>query len=237
MSDLVNLFTPLNDAIEELREKMGRISSKTPYIALINKNAEVKFLDSELKDQENYMKEYIGSNFDLIANGEYSLPFSGLLLGFFKISEEAVLVLYLEEGKIGNLLAFRGVIDSMIQKLDTSLIALQKTEEIEDMAYQIFRLRKLSDEDLAAKIPVFEEMSDEGSQPSEYISLSQIFPLLDNKYSKKKFSFKESLIIQFCDGEHSIEEISKKSGYSDYDVQDVILKYEKKGWLKKLVRK
>ena len=237
MSDLVNLFAPLKDAIEELRGKLARINPETPYIALLDKNAEVKFLDEALKDQENYMKEYISSNFGLIAKGEYSLPFSGLLLGFFKISEEAVLVLYLEEGKIGNLLAFRGVIDSMIQKIDTSLIALQKTEEIEDMAYKILRLRKLSEEDLAAAVPVFEEMSDEGSIPSEYISLSQIFPQLDDKYSKKKFSFKESLIIQFCDGAHSIEEISKKSGYSDYDVQDVILKYEKKGWLKKLVKK
>ncbi|NHI92361.1 MAG: hypothetical protein EAX96_07640 [Candidatus Lokiarchaeota archaeon] len=237
MSDLINLFTPLNDAIEELKEKISRISPNQPEIALLDKSADVKFIDPGLKDQEKYMKEYVGSNFSLIAKGEYSLPFSGLLLGFFKISEEAILVLFLEEGKIGNLLAFRGAIDSMIQKLDTSLIALQKTLEIEDMAYKIIRLKELTDEELTKLAPAYEEMTDDINQPSEYISLSQICPLLDEKYSKKKFSFKESLIIQFCDGEHSIDVISKKSGYSEYDVQDVVLKYEKKGWLKKLVKK
>lgn len=237
MSDLVNIFPPLNDAINELKEKMSRISQQIPAIALLNKNAEIKYIDPGLREQEKYMKEYIGTNFPLIAVGEYSLPFSGLLLGFFKISDEAVLVLFLPTGKIGNLLAFRGAIDSMVQKIDTSLIALQKTEEIEDMAYKIIRLRKLSDEELIKATPILYNMSDISSKPTDYVSLSQIYPVLDEKYSKKKFSFKESLIIQFCDGEHSLDVISKKSGYSEYDVQDVIMKYEKKGWLKKLVNK
>ena len=153
MSSTVNVFSPLNEAMGELKYKMTRISVTVPAIALVGKNSEIRYMDPEILDQEKYIKEYISSNFSLIAVGEYSLPFSGLLLGFFKISDEAVLVAFLPEGKIGNLLAFRGVIDSMVQKIDTSLIAFQKTEEIENMAYKVLRLRKLSDDDLIAAAP------------------------------------------------------------------------------------
>jgi len=237
LSSAANVFSPLNEAMGELKYKMMRISVTVPAVALVGKNSEIRYMDPEILDQEKYIKEYINTNFSLIAVGEYSLPFSGLLLGFFKISVEAVLVAFLPEGKIGNLLAFRGVIDSMIQKIDTSLIAFQKTEEIENMAYKVIRLRKLSDDDLVAAAPAIEEMEVIAEEPTQDIKLSQIYPRLDDKYAKKKFSFKESLIIQFCDGQHSIDIISKKSGYSEFDVEDVISKYEKKNWLKKLVKK
>jgi len=39
------------------------------------------------------------------------------------------------------------------------------------------------------------------------------------------------LILQHCNGKNSIVEIAQKSNFSEYEIQEVIQKYESKGWL------
>ena len=66
---MTNVFAPLNDAMGELKDKMTRISAIVPSIALVGKNSVIRYMDSQIIDQEKYIKEYISSNFSLIAVG------------------------------------------------------------------------------------------------------------------------------------------------------------------------
>ncbi len=58
-----------------------------------------------------------------------------------------------------------------------------------------------------------------------------IYPELLEKYRNKKFNFKEGIILQYCDGKTPIEEIVKKSKFSEDEVLEIINTYQKREWL------
>lgn len=60
-------------------------------------------------------------------------------------------------------------------------------------------------------------------------------PLLLEKYRTKKFNFQEGIILQYCDGKTSIEEIIKKSNFSADQVFEVLKQYQKKEYV--IIRK
>jgi len=221
--------------VKELKEKMGKLfpTMKT-QIAIVDSLAEIKYIDPELKRTRlSYITDYIASNFNLIEVNQYSLPLSGVLLGFFKISDKAMLVLYSPSGQIGNLLAYRGIIESITPKIDETLELLQKIYEVESIAYDVIRLKKVKTikTSTAAPAAVIESSSTLTPISSQTSSPSLIFPKLDPKYAKKKFAFKEGLCLQFADGKNSIEDISEKCNFSKEEVAEIIDKYQKKGWV------
>ena len=231
-------YNPLTNVVKELKEKMVRLMpEQKTLIAVVSNLVEVKYIDPELeKERLNYIKDYVSSNFSLIEINQYSLPLSGILLGFFKISNKTMLVLYSETGKIGNFLAYRGIINTYTKKIDECIDLLQKIYENESIAYDVIRLKKVEPFEAipASSIEMSEKLT---SVPSETLPPSSVFPALVPKYAKKKFAFKEGLILQFADGKNSIKDIIEKSNFSGQEVEEIIEKYEKKGWLQKIYKK
>jgi aminopeptidase-like protein len=60
---------------------------------------------------------------------------------------------------------------------------------------------------------------------------TKIFPELLERFRSKKFGFKEGLILQLCNGKHSLEDIAKESNLKEEEVLEVINLYQKRGWL------
>jgi len=221
--------------VKKLKEKMTKLFPElTTQIAIVDSLADIKYIDSELEKQRlAYIKDYVSANFDLIEVNQYSLPLSGILLGFFKISERVMLVLYSKTGKIGNLLAYRGIIESFTSKIDEALDLMQEIYDIESLAYDIIRLKKVKTIKTSTATPAITIDSADrvSTMPTQISSPDQIYPKLIPKYAKKKFSFKESLVLQHADGKNSVEEISEKCNFQRQEVLEIIDKYQKKGWV------
>ena len=61
--------------------------------------------------------------------------------------------------------------------------------------------------------------------------------LMKQEFAKKKFAFQEGLVLQYADGKNSIDNIIEKTEFSKPEVLEIIDKYEKKGWLERIIKK
>lgn len=225
-------YNPFVELVNELKEKMAKLLPElNTLIAIADDLADIKYIDPELeKERLDYIKDYVSSNFSLIEIGQYSLPLSGVLLGFFKISENVMLILYSETGKIGNLLAYRGLVNTYAKKIDECLDLLREIDELESTSYEIIRLKKVAPIEVTSQTSI--EITEKApSTRLMDVTPNLVFPKLDQKFASKKFAFKEGLILQHCSGKNSIEDIINKSNFSKEEVEEVIEKYESKGWL------
>ena len=225
----------MQSVIEELKDKMSKLFPMNTQVAVVDSTGNIKYIDSALeKERLAYIKDYVSANFNLVELNQYSLPLSGILLGFFKISEKVMLVLYAAKGKIGNLLAYRGIVESFTTKIDETLELIEDIFEMESLAYDVIRLKKVKAIQPAVASPAIAIDSAEIMKPiimPKTSTPSSIFPKLDPKYAKKKFAFKEGLCLQFADGKNSIEDISEKCSFTNQEVLEIIDKYQKKGWI------
>ena len=223
----------MESVVNELKDKMSKLFPMNTQVAVVDSIGEVKYIDPALESERlKYIKEYVTANFELIELNQYSLPLSGVLLGFFKISEKVMLILYAPTGKIGNLLAYRGIVDSFTAKIEETLDLMQEIFEMETLAYDVIRLKKVKAIQPTAGPAIAIDTAEVATPVIPKVSSpSSIFPKLDPKYSKKKFAFKEGLCLQFADGKNSIEDISEKCNFSNQEVLEIIDKYQKKGWI------
>lgn len=221
-------YSPLTEIIDDLKVKMSKINPVVPSVAIWNETGDIQYIDAILKNRLDYIKDYLATNFHLI--DQYSLPLSGTLLGFFKISNRVVMILFQETGKIGTLLAFQGIIKAFSERIDGSIDVVEQIKEIDDSAYELIQLVKIAE---GAPVPSPARVATPASTTPEPIarSLEEIYPYLEPKFTKKKFSYKEGLILQHCTGKNSIPVIAQKSNFTEYEIQEIIQKYEGKGWL------
>lgn len=141
-----------------------------------------------------------------------------------------MLILYSETGKIGNLLAYRGLVNTYAKKIDECLDLLREIDELESTSYEIIRLKKVAPIEVTSQTSI--EITEKApSTRLMDVTPNLVFPKLDQKFASKKFAFKEGLILQHCSGKNSIEDIINKSNFSKEEVEEVIEKYESKGWL------
>lgn len=232
-------YNPLTEVVSELKGKMKSLLPQVDtQIAVVDDLADIKYIDPELeKDRAEYITDYVETNFSLIEINQYSLPLSGVLLGFFKISKKVMLVLYSATGKSGNLLAYRGVISSITEKIEDALDKLQDIYELESIAYDVIRLKKVKTIQPTPALAFDTSEPTTIPSPLETLPPAEIYPLLDPKYVKKKFAFKEGLCLQYADGKNSLNDISEKCNFPIGEIRDIIDKYEKKGWLEIIHKK
>jgi len=230
-------FNPFTEIANEMSRKMEKISTPPPLVCIINELGEIYYIDNALKDRESYIREFVNVNFTLIEEGQYSLPISGTLLGFFKMSPKLMFVLYMESGKMGNLLLYRGILGSYRNIIEELQADLQSLNELESSANLVLRLRQRIGftgpvipitETVEAGIPV---TSSEIEIETEPIGAQGIYPELLERYRTKKFNFQEGIVLQYCKGQLIMEEIIAKSQFSEAEVKEIIDQYHKKGWL------
>ncbi|MHA1264557.1 MAG: hypothetical protein ACTSRS_04900 [Candidatus Helarchaeota archaeon] len=250
-------FDPYKEIARDMHKKMMKILSPPPSICIINNKAEILYIDENLKDRLEYIQEYVKTNFNLIEEGQYSFPISGTLLGFFKMSSQLMFVLYSEAGesaKIGKLLLFRGLLENFHQVIEELNEDLGLITELEKSANLVIKLKKspaVGGPTYMEKIPaVGTKTTTSGrieiggplgttttppiaapAKPTPTVAKTGMYPELLEKYRNKKFNFMEGIILQYCDGKTSLDDVVTKSKYSKQEVLEVLDNFEKKGWI------
>jgi len=230
-------FNPFLQVANDMGKKMEKILSPPPSICIISAEGEIYYIDDVLKDRESYIREFVNVNFPLIEEGQYSLPISGTLLGFFKMSSKLMFVLYMASGTMGNLLLYRGLLENYRTIMEELQTDLQSINELESNVNLLLRLRHKSGitragtpitEKVDVGIPAAVSETEIGTVPE---GIQGVYPKLLDRYGNKKFNFQEGIVLQYCKGLLTIEEIIAKSQFSEAEVKEIIDLYQKKGWL------
>lgn len=201
---------------KEISSNFGTLLGTRPYIAIVDGTGAIRFIETALEKFSEFITNFVRTNFSLLNKGDHSLPLGGVNLAFFKISEKAMIVIYTVKGRSGQLLAFKAKMDNWTKPID-DLIG-----DIELIAPPI----QISDGTtiIESEPEVLKPKKPKISKPTGI----RIIPVLKKDISGKKFPLEVANILQYCDGNHSIDEICKKTQYPRLKVDEVIRTYQKK---------
>ncbi|MHC1590956.1 MAG: hypothetical protein ACXQS8_02625 [Candidatus Helarchaeales archaeon] len=183
-----------------------------PYIGIYNARGEQLYQDSALDEFSDFISNFIKTNFAHLNINDHSMPIGGKTIAFFKTSPKSMVVIYCKKGALGQLLGFKSGIPKygpMIDEIVGDLPELASQESL---------------------------LNVEDQSRTQKSGLEVVPTLIKKLTGKEKFPINESQILQFCDGKHSVDEIVKETGQPRLFINQVIRKYQKKGWVK-LIRK
>lgn len=202
---------------KEIVNVFGKIFAARPYIAVLDALGNVRHIDEPLSESHlNFVQDFVRKSCNLLKVGDYSFPLGGINLGFFKISEKAVIVLYTTKGFTGQLLAFKARMHDWSQKID-ELIG-----EIDVQA-----------ETIAEAVTPQAAETTEIKPPVETKKYFRDFPILIKDLTgKEKFPMEVAQVLNLCDGKHSIEDICMELEFNIIHVKDILAVHEKKKWIK-----
>ncbi|MHA1697044.1 MAG: double zinc ribbon domain-containing protein [Candidatus Helarchaeota archaeon] len=198
MSEEIENINSLEDIVKKIANDMRKLLSNPIQIGIIDNNNNLKYIDPVLEEKyADFIKSFATGNFSVLDVGEHSLPLSGVNIGFFKLSEKAMIVLYSESGPVGQLLAFKGRMHKYSDYIDKFIdmkLEKGKSKQVEKTAYRV--------------------------------------PIKLDGIERKKFSMTEAKVIHLIDGKNTIEDICEKTNLPRLKVDEIIKKYQKKGWIK-----
>jgi hypothetical protein len=204
--------------VKDISSLFGTILGARPYLAIIDGAGIFHYIDTPLEEYEEFVKTFTTSNFHLLRPGDHSLPLGGINLAFFKISKKVMIVLYTKKGRAGQLLAFKSQMDKWAPQID------ELVGEVEILAPPI----QIPTEHVEEEPELIQEESE--IQVKSH-GLRTIPSLIRELTGKEKFPLDVATIFQYCDGEHSIEEICQLTDYPRLKVDNIIRKYQKKKWI------
>ncbi|MBD3230094.1 MAG: hypothetical protein GF329_18085 [Candidatus Lokiarchaeota archaeon] len=199
-------YNPFNALISEMKSKMKAIKTDPSHIAIISSDGKYYYFDEGLSEHKSIIEDFT-KNLN-IEVGQYSLPISAPI-GFFRVDDSIIVVIYLEGGQSSNLLLFQGIIKNYTPKIKLYLENIRKMNKIEAQAHKIIRLRKK-----------------EIKKPEEVEC-----PLLRKEYRDKKYSYNEGLILKHCTGKTPIIEIVEAVKLPKSEIISTIDTYKEKGWI------
>ncbi len=206
------------EVVKDISSLFGTMLGARPYISIIDGAGIIHYIDFPLEEYQEFITSFITSNFHLLGTGDHSLPLGGINLAFFKISKKVMIVLYTKKGRTGQLLAFKSQMDKWTSKID------ELVGEVEILAPPIqVPTGTVEDEP--------EIMNQEAAKQVKSHGLRTIPSLIRDLTGKEKFPLDVATIFQYCDGEHSIEEICQLTDYPRLKVDNIIRKYQKKKWI------
>lgn len=195
------------------------------YITIIDAVGTIHFVEStSIFDQYLYfIRSYARDNFFLLNVGDYSIPFGGVNLAFFKISKKALVVLYAPLGPSGQLLPFKNMMNKWANRVD---------ELIGPLDYDLLP-SECSDPESPESIPALQNMPPQTNEvpdlPLNKPQYTVRVPVLKTKLTEKvKFPLIDMQVLQFCDGTHTIEDICKKTNFPQLKVDLILRDYQKK---------
>lgn len=196
--------------------EIGPMLTSRPYIALIDKFGKIQYLDETVEKYRDFMSSFVQRNFSFLRVGDHSIPISGLNMVFFKLSNKIVLVMFMKQGLVGQLLAFKNKMEKFASKIDQH-ITLVPPEGVEG-GVEVERVEK--------EEVIEEEMPEEEEEV-------KVIPKLVKKIRKKdKFPLKDIVVLNLCDGKNSIKKISEEANVDQMMVWDVLENYKKKKYIK-----
>jgi hypothetical protein len=130
MSKETEGYKNLDDVVVQIKEDMERLLANPIQIGVVDKDSNIKYIDDELEEKYgDFISSFVKGNFDLLSNGEHSLPLSGVNVGFFKISDLSLIVLYSESGPVGQLLAFKGKMGKYTEDINKFILEEAKPKK------------------------------------------------------------------------------------------------------------
>ena len=197
----------------EIISELGPILGTRPYLAIVRYDGEFIYAEPALDSYKEFITSFSKSNFDLLKPGDHSMPISGTNLAFFKISSRALIVIYIKKGLIGQLLIFKARMMKYQEKLDALIPEGPKPQEIA----------------MAKSAPEEPEIMKQAPAPAK----AQIIPMLLKEIGKKdKFPLQEVVILNYCNGKNSFEDIMRDGNLDRKATWEILDKYTKKGWVK-----
>jgi hypothetical protein len=196
--------------------EVGPMLTSRPYIALIDKFGKIQYLDEAVEKYRDFMSSFVQRNFSFLRVGDHSIPISGLNMVFFKLSNKIVLVMFMKQGLVGQLLAFKNKMGKFANEIDQH-ITLVPPEGLEEGV----EVEKVVEEEVIEEKPPEEEEE------------VKVIPKLVKKIRKKdKFPLKDIVVLNLCDGKHSIKHIAEEANVDQMMVWEVLEKYKQKKYIK-----
>lgn len=205
---------------KDISTTFGTLLGVRPYIGIIDAMGTVHYSDTELEEYMEFAQNFARSNFYLLNTGDHSLPLGGINLAFFKISEKSIIVLYTKKGRSGQLLSFKAKMFDWQQRIDGligDIIVPPPPIQVTDSPSQI--------ELEPGVIEADQEVQTKAR------GLRTIPVLIKQLTGKEKFPIDVATILQYCDGNYSIDDIVKETNYPRLQVDNVIRLYQKKKWI------
>ena len=198
------------DISREIASELGALLTVRPYCAIVNANGEICYIDSELEEYSDLIKDFLATTYPMLKVGDHSVPLSGINMIFFKISEKAMVILHTKKGALGQLLAFKPIMHKYIPRIDSNIGDIKKPieEEIE-------------------KAPVKEQVKVEVQKRK-----SKFVPLLVKDLGDTKIPIEHATILNLCNGENDVEYIMKESNKTRLYINQIIRQYQKQGFIK-----
>ncbi|NHI91577.1 MAG: hypothetical protein EAX96_03670 [Candidatus Lokiarchaeota archaeon] len=201
------------DIVKSIKNEINQLTSARAYLAIIDATSEIRYMDRDLEEFKEFFINFNSTSFGILEVGDHSIPIGGQNIVFLKLSEKFILILYTKKGKIGELIPFKNKLDKFIEPINNEIGDIDLSQIRRDL------------------IPIGE------SETEIEKKVLGIYPIIkQDLIEKEKFPINEARILRFCNGENSIEDIMVKSEKTRLFVNNVIKKYQKKGFLK-VIRK
>ncbi len=209
---------------KEIVISFSEVLATRAYISIIDAQGNFLHIDTPAFDEYIcFIQNYVRDNFQNLALGDCSIPFGGINLGFFKISEKVIVVIYLKQGPSAQLFSLKAKIREWASKLDEVMAKLAPkiaTADMQDASCQA--------EESVPFIPIARPVKPKRKD------LKRVPLLIKPLTGKEKIPLEDVKILQYCDGTYSVDDICDETLYAILRVNMVIRKYEKKKWLKVL---
>jgi hypothetical protein len=205
---------------KEIVTVFGKSFASRPYIAILDALGTIHYMDKKsFETHINFIQDFVKNNFNLLKVGDHSLPLGGINLAIFKVSEKAAIAILTSKGYSGQLLAFKPEMFNWSLKIDALIgdIDLPKSNP------------KIPD-----TVPPSPASKPTPSTPApkKKTKLSKKIPFLLKELGKKtKLPMEALRIFQFCDGQHSVDEICAEAKLPKVKVNQILLEYSKKKWI------
>ncbi|MFX1293681.1 MAG: hypothetical protein ACFFD2_02305 [Promethearchaeota archaeon] len=190
------------------------------YIAIIDSAGVIHHIESQLQQFNDFIKNFVINNFNLLNIGDHSLPLGGINLAFFKITDKAMVILYTAKGRIGQLLSFKVKMHNWSKQIDEligEVTPLPPAIQIPEGSAEIDHEPKI--------------ISEKPINNKKWHGLKKIPILIKKLKGNEKFPIEIAQILQYCDGKHDIDEICELTQYSRLKVDNIIRILQKKKWI------
>lgn len=219
------LFSQL---VKDMLISIAEVITTRAYISIVDALGNFQYLDTPVFDEYLcFIQNYVQENFQALPVGECTIPFGGIALGFFKISEKAIVIIFLQKGPSAQLFALKTKLLDWAQKIDELVGELDYLEISTDIEQPIVQQPESEENQKPFLLDPSSNSSDTGSRRRKVVPL-----LIKPLNGKEKLPLEEINVLQYCDGIISLEEISRKLLYSLPKINKIIRKYEKKDWVK-----
>ena len=243
---------------KEICDMVGNLLMKKVYIAVLDRIGQLYYSDPDLDDLIEFIQTFTRTNFKILSINDHSIPLSNSNLVFFKASENIMIVLFMKEGRVGQLLTFKrkmAYYGKIFEELLADYITAIRDEVFIDEQISITPEFGVSQAQVATDINT-ESFSipdqiipptdpiEPSAETEEFVleepldidddfeGIKEIPILLREMGAKDKFEINTSVVFQYCNGKNSIEDIIEKTKLNEEEVKDVLERYQSKGWIK-----